>query len=219
MSSLTTTSSQPSPPPSPPLLICPRILNPSLNSITHTLSVPRIRHLLLHQQVVGLEKAGATREQVHVKATGSCPDQIPSTHHRSPSTFCSPRSWKGLFYFDIDARGTGKKKKKHKIRNAICADEIKKCQRACKIIWPWKKEWHQDDKACDKSRTEAKRKSCFLVFHGRIRDVIRILSDVDTLNQLTRFMLKCFVWRDPPSPSISKTILWFVFGYCFDCKI
>ena len=36
VSSLTTTSSQPSPPPSPPLLSCPRILNPSLNSITHT---------------------------------------------------------------------------------------------------------------------------------------------------------------------------------------
>lgn len=41
------------------------MLNPSLNSITHAVHAP-LRHLLLHQQVVGLEKGSSHQ------GTGSC---------------------------------------------------------------------------------------------------------------------------------------------------
>ncbi len=124
VSSLTTTGSQP-----PPIRAC--ILNPSLNSITHTLSILHIRHLLLHQQVVGLEKGRSHR------GAGSR-EGYWFTHWLDPFflapllSFCFPHSFKGLVDFDVD---TGRNEKK-KTRNAVCADEIKKRQRACKIIWP-----------------------------------------------------------------------------------
>lgn len=44
------------PPPPPSLLVYSCILNPSLTANAPTLSIPHIRHLLFHQQVVGLEK-------------------------------------------------------------------------------------------------------------------------------------------------------------------
>lgn len=53
VSSHTTTSAQPSLP-FPPLLIYTHIQSPSLNA--NTLSILGVRHLLLHQQVVGLGK-------------------------------------------------------------------------------------------------------------------------------------------------------------------
>lgn len=43
-------------PPPPSLLVYSCILNPSLTANAPTLSIPHIRHLLFHQQVVGLEK-------------------------------------------------------------------------------------------------------------------------------------------------------------------
>lgn len=42
--------------PPPSLLVYSCILNPSLTANAPTLSIPHIRHLLFHQQVVGLEK-------------------------------------------------------------------------------------------------------------------------------------------------------------------
>lgn len=99
----TTTSSQAPPPPS--LLVYSCILNPSNCKRTHahTLSIPHIRHLLFHQQVVGLEKGRSHQ------GAGSCegywfmhrPDLLfPSI----PTPFllsAFPVFARGLLYFDI----------------------------------------------------------------------------------------------------------------------
>lgn len=91
------------PPPPPSLLVYSCILNPSLTANAPTLSIPHIRHLLFHQQVVGLEKGRSHQ------GAGSCegywfmhrPDLLfPSI----PTLFllsAFPVFARGLLYFDI----------------------------------------------------------------------------------------------------------------------
>lgn len=117
------------PPPTPSLpstdlppfstsLDLPHMLNPWLNSITHAVHAP-LRHLLLHQQVVGLEKGSSHQ------GTGSCEGYWftawPESFYLSIAvlffTICfSPCTLKGLVSSDTDMRRTGKKKKKMKRR-------------------------------------------------------------------------------------------------------
>lgn len=90
-------------PPPPSLLVYSCILNPSLTANAPTLSIPHIRHLLFHQQVVGLEKGRSHQ------GAGSCegywfmhrPDLLfPSI----PTLFllsAFPVFASGLLYFDI----------------------------------------------------------------------------------------------------------------------
>lgn len=85
------------------LLVYSCILNPSLTANAPTLSIPHIRHLLFHQQVVGLEKGRSHQ------GAGSCegywfmhrPDLLfPSI----PTLFllsAFPVFASGLLYFDI----------------------------------------------------------------------------------------------------------------------
>lgn len=89
--------------PPPSLLVYSCILNPSLTANAPTLSIPHIRHLLFHQQVVGLEKGRSHQ------GAGSCegywfmhrPDLLfPSI----PTLFllsAFPVFASGLLYFDI----------------------------------------------------------------------------------------------------------------------
>lgn len=90
-------------PPPQSLLVYSCILNPSLTANAPTLSIPHIRHLLFHQQVVGLEKGRSHQ------GAGSCegywfmhrPDLLfPSI----PTLFllsAFPVFASGLLYFDI----------------------------------------------------------------------------------------------------------------------
>lgn len=99
--------------------------------------------------------SGFTRRLL-VHALTRSPLFPPSLLFYSSYSLLFPHSFKASVCFDTDVMG-----ERNKTRNAICADEIKKCQRACKIIWPWKKEWNQNDKACDELRTETKKEILF----------------------------------------------------------
>lgn len=90
-------------PPPPSLLVYSCILNPSLTANAPTLSIPHIRHLLFHQQVVGLEKGRSHQ------GAGSCEGYW--FMHRPDLLFPSipilfllsafPVFASGLLYFDI----------------------------------------------------------------------------------------------------------------------
>lgn len=89
--------------PPPSLLVYSCILNPSLTANAPTLSIPHIRHLLFHQQVVGLEKGRSHQ------GAGSCEGYW--FMHRPDLLFPSipilfllsafPVFASGLLYFDI----------------------------------------------------------------------------------------------------------------------
>lgn len=79
------------------------------------------------------------------------------------------------------------------------------------MIWPWKKEWNQNDKGCEKLKAETKSQILFPNFYGWIHGIIYNFIDPDTISITALYVeanLTSDTVRHSEAFSISNTSYW-----------